>query len=99
MSRPLTINRIWGKTLRVLGTSKLDARSSPHLFTSVAISSLRVQLSGTESSTSPWPRIFAIVKIVRTLTVINIGPLAIGDCFKRCYAETELYLNVLQVIA
>lgn len=58
----------------LFGSNKWDANSSPHLFTIVLRSSPRVLLSGTESSTSPLPRIFFSVRIVHTLTVINSEP-------------------------
>ena len=74
MSWPLTINRIWGRTLVLSDSNKRDANSSPHLFTIVVRSSPRVLLSGTESSTSLLPRIFSSVRIVLTLTLINVEP-------------------------
>jgi len=58
----------------LFGSNRWDANSSPHLLTIVVRSSSRVVPSGTESSTSPLPRIFFSVRIVRTLSVINSKP-------------------------
>lgn len=74
MSCPLTISRICGRGVVVLGSNRCDASSSPQVSTILRRSFCKVVCSGTEIWTSLLPRILLKSKIVRTLSVINAIP-------------------------
>ena len=74
MSCPLIINRICERGEVVLGSNNWDLNPSPQVSTIVTRSSCRVLFSGTDISTSLFPRILFRSNMVRILSVINAIP-------------------------
>lgn len=74
MSCPLTINRICGRGVVVLGWNRWDASSSPQVSTIVTRSASKVVSLGIDISTSLLPRILFRSNMVCILTVINAIP-------------------------